>query len=99
MKDNFFRVSAITDISKEKCQGYPGDVKVVGTAREVAEVSDVVVTGRYLLSLFYHTHAMSCDVKRWKRKVDYSRALKNPPKRARHKSRLWADERKKKNDS
>ena len=40
-----FLVSAITDIRPELCQGFPDSVKVVDSAKEVAELSDVIVTG------------------------------------------------------
>ena len=43
-----FLVSAITDIKPELCQGFPDSVKVVDTAKEVAELSDVIVTGLFL---------------------------------------------------
>jgi len=40
-----FLVSAITDIKPELCQGFPDSVRVVDSAKEVAELSDVIVTG------------------------------------------------------
>merc|ERR1712227_155933 len=40
-----FIVSAITDIKPELCQGFPESVAVVDSAKEVAERSDVIVTG------------------------------------------------------
>ena len=40
-----FLVSAITDIRPELCQGFPDSVRVVDSAKEVAELSDVIVTG------------------------------------------------------
>ena len=43
-----FLVSAITDIKPELCQGFPDSVKVVDSAKEVAELSDVIVTGFFL---------------------------------------------------
>jgi len=45
LKREGFSVAAIADVQKEKCGGYPDDVKVVDTNREVAEMSDVVVSG------------------------------------------------------
>ena len=47
-----FLVSAITDIRPELCQGFPDSVKVVDSAKEVAELSDVIVTGFFFLSYF-----------------------------------------------
>ena len=43
-----FLVSAITDIKPELCQGFPDSVKVVDSAKEVAELSDVIVSGLFL---------------------------------------------------
>lgn len=40
-----FNVTAITDIRPELCQGYPSSIQVAGSAREVAELADVIVTG------------------------------------------------------
>ena len=40
-----FVVSAITDIKPELCQGFPDSVRVVESAKEVADLSDVIVTG------------------------------------------------------
>merc|ERR1711962_832177 len=40
-----FIVSAITDIKPELCKGFPESVAVVDSAKEVAERSDVIVTG------------------------------------------------------
>lgn len=40
-----FLVSAITDIRPELCQGFPSSVQVVDTAKQVAEASDVIVSG------------------------------------------------------
>merc|ERR1719402_1662082 len=40
-----FVVSAITDIKPELCQGYPQNIQVASTPKEVADVSDVIVTG------------------------------------------------------
>merc|ERR1712066_120557 len=40
-----FVVSAITDIKPELCQGFPDSVTVVESAKEVADLSDVIVTG------------------------------------------------------
>jgi len=42
---NGFVVSAVTDIKTELCNGYPESIKVVSTPKEVADVSDVIVTG------------------------------------------------------
>jgi len=40
-----FVVSAITDIKPELCQGYPQNIQVASTPKEVADASDVIVTG------------------------------------------------------
>ena len=40
-----YTVTAINDIKTENCKGYPQSIEIKGTAREVAEVSDVVVSG------------------------------------------------------
>ena len=40
-----FLVSAITDIRPKLCRGFPDSVRVVDSAKEVAELSDVIVTG------------------------------------------------------
>jgi len=40
-----FQVSAIMDIKKDLCKGYPADIKVVDTPAEVAMFSDVIVSG------------------------------------------------------
>ena len=42
---NGFTVSAINDIDTTKCGGYTNDIKIARTAREVAQESDVIVTG------------------------------------------------------
>ena len=42
---NGYKVTAITDIKPENCKGYPDSIAVKGSAREVAEVSDIVVSG------------------------------------------------------
>ena len=46
-----FIVSAITDIKPELCQGFPESVAVVDSAKEVAEMSDVIVTGFCLFNV------------------------------------------------
>ena len=46
-----FVVSAITDIKPELCQGFPDSVRVVESAKEVADLSDVIVTGVHLFSI------------------------------------------------
>ena len=62
---NGFTVTAVTDIKTELCAGYPDSIKVdkamldicmivrlsqvVSTPKEVAEISDVIVTGRIIL--------------------------------------------------
>jgi len=40
-----YNVTAITDIKPELCSGFPENIKVVNTAREVASNSDVIVSG------------------------------------------------------
>ena len=40
-----YKVTAINDIKTENCQGYPETIQIKETAREVAEISDVVVSG------------------------------------------------------
>merc|ERR1719369_2412910 len=40
-----YTVTAITDIKPDNCKGYPESIAVKGTAREVAEMSDIVVSG------------------------------------------------------
>lgn len=40
-----YNVTAINDIKTENCQGYPETIQIKETAREVAEISDVVVSG------------------------------------------------------
>ena len=49
-----FLVSAITDIKPELCQGFPDSVKVVDSAKEVAELSDVIVTGHFSFPKMFH---------------------------------------------
>ena len=39
-----FTVTAITDIKPDNCKGYPESIAVKGSAREVAEMSDIVVS-------------------------------------------------------
>ena len=60
-----FLVSAITDIKPELCQGFPDSVKVVDSAKEVAELSDVIVTGFFLLPFFFNVstevHHQACQ--------------------------------------
>ena len=41
-----YKVTAINDIKTENCQGYPETIQIKETAREVAEISDVVVSGK-----------------------------------------------------
>ncbi len=41
-----YAVTAITDVNPEKCKGYPAEIAVKKTAREVAELTDIVVTGK-----------------------------------------------------
>ena len=52
-----FQVTAIQDISAKQCQGYPEEIRVVSSAKEVAQVSDVVVTGeahkQFILTITY----------------------------------------------
>ena len=55
-----FLVSAITDIRPELCQGFPDSVKVVDSAKEVAELSDVIVTG-FFLSYFSTEENQACQ--------------------------------------
>ena len=46
-------VTAMNDIKPENCRGFPDSIAVKNTAREVAEMSDIVVSGRYNLCTFY----------------------------------------------
>lgn len=48
---NGYQVAAITDIKAEKCQGFPSSIAVKGSAREVAEVSDIVVSGNFFVDI------------------------------------------------
>ena len=41
-----YTVTAITDIKPDNCKGFPESIAVKGTAREVAELSDIVVSGK-----------------------------------------------------
>ena len=38
-------VTAMNDIKPENCRGFPDSIAVKNTAREVAEMSDIVVSG------------------------------------------------------
>jgi len=42
---NNYKVSAIMDIKPDLCRGFPEDIQVKTSPREVAECSDVVITG------------------------------------------------------
>ena len=42
---NGHTVTAITDIKADNCKGFPENIAVKGSAREVAEMSDIVVSG------------------------------------------------------
>ena len=42
---NGFNVTAMYDINLEKCKGYPADIEIKSSPREVAEASDIIVTG------------------------------------------------------
>ena len=44
-----YTVTAITDIKPDNCKGYPESIAVKGSAREVAEMSDIVVSGKLFL--------------------------------------------------
>ena len=43
-----YTVTAITDIKPDNCKGFPESIAVKGTAREVAELSDIVVSGNLI---------------------------------------------------
>ena len=52
-------VTAMNDIKTENCRGFPDSIAVKNTAREVAEMSDIVVSGTYdflklIIFIFYH---------------------------------------------
>ena len=40
-----YNVTAMNDIKTENCRGFPDSIAVKNTAREVAEMSDIVVSG------------------------------------------------------
>ena len=46
-------VTAMNDTKPEKCRGFPDSIAVKNTAREVAEMSDIVVSGRYNLCVHF----------------------------------------------
>ena len=41
-----YTVTAITDIKEDNCKGYPNAIAIKKSAREVAEMSDIVVSGK-----------------------------------------------------
>ena len=43
-----YTVTAITDIKPDNCKGYPESIAIKGSGREVAEMSDIVVSGTYI---------------------------------------------------
>ena len=45
-------MTAITDIKPDNCKGYPESIAVKGSAREVAEMSDIVVSGKLFFVCF-----------------------------------------------
>ena len=45
-------MTAITDIKPDNCKGYPESIAVKGSAREVAEISDIVVSGKLFFVCF-----------------------------------------------
>ena len=54
-----YNVTAMNDIKTENCRGFPDSIAVKNTAREVAEMSDIVVSGTYdflklIIFIFYH---------------------------------------------
>ena len=58
-----YTVTAITDIKPDNCKGFPESIAVKGTAREVAELCDIVVSGKgafinyvYKICLFLTTY-------------------------------------------
>lgn len=42
-----YTVAAINDIALDRCKGYPENIQIKRSAREVAEVVDIVVSGKY----------------------------------------------------
>merc|ERR1711923_392315 len=47
-----YTVTAITDIKPDNCKGYPESIAVKGSAREVAEMSDIVDSGNLFFVCF-----------------------------------------------
>merc|ERR1712215_317175 len=73
---NGFTVSGVMDVKAELCQGYPDNVKVVSTPREVADISDVVVTGLpkppHVREMFYGTDGLLAGMGPGKVWIDHS---------------------------
>ena len=47
-----YNVTAMNDIKTENCRGFPDSIAVKNTAREVAEMSDIVVSGIFYVHFF-----------------------------------------------
>ena len=47
MLRNGYTVTAMNDIKAENCKGFPESIAIKSTAREVAEMSDIVVSGNF----------------------------------------------------
>ena len=43
---NGYTVTAMTDIKPDNCNGFPDTIAVKSTAKEVAEMSEIVVSGK-----------------------------------------------------
>ena len=55
-----YTVTAITDIKPDNCKGYPESIAIKGSGREVAEMSDIVVSGTYLLQTYLLLYNAFC---------------------------------------
>ena len=53
MLRNGYTVTAMNDIKAENCKGFPESIAIKNTAREVAEMSDIVVSGNFAMRYEY----------------------------------------------
>ena len=56
-----YTVTAMNDIKMENCRGFPDSIAVKNTAREVAEMSDIVVSGILFMYIFW-TYLIQSEV-------------------------------------
>lgn len=71
-----FQVTAIMDIQPKLCQGFPQSIKVVDSPKEVAQLSDVVVTGlpkpSHVKEMFYGDSGLLKGMSQGKVWIDHS---------------------------